>query len=347
MYPTSIGDRWGRNSVADSDSPVPPVSDELVALFKQAYLAEPVIDPAGDRTMVEAWGEAIRAGLAAVLAATPAAEPSGEWTIECSCGDIYAGGTDRAECERIVRRLRAEGHETHEQVARLINYSPVARIVTSAAVPAVDPEMIRLTVAKGTAEHLDACDCGYQPATRTDMGVHCGYSRCCIEHYLTRSARVDAGEDVPPSKQLDGSGFIPCAHHDEWSADALVALINSRRLCPIVFDADPPQAAAVPAVDESDRCPRCGSPRWVGWAPGPDMPTKRQCVPCGKVRDRPPAVDEPTPLCEACMHPVERHLGRWCRVPTGAVTAVGWKLICCCEHVDADEPTPQPEGQQR
>lgn len=53
--------------MADSDSPVPPVSDELYRRFEIAYSRAEVRG--------EDWPERICAGLAAVLAATPAAEP--------------------------------------------------------------------------------------------------------------------------------------------------------------------------------------------------------------------------------------------------------------------------------
>lgn len=38
--------------------------------------------------------------------------------------------------------------------------------------------------------------------------------------------------------------------------------------------------------------------------------------------------------CPACKHPRERHYGRWCRVPTGAVNDAGQALICCCMAVE-------------
>lgn len=43
------------------------------------------------------------------------------------------------------------------------------------------------------------------------------------------------------------------------------------------------------------------------------------------------------PTCQFCAHPIERHVGRWCRVPTGAITADGRERICCCEAHDAGE----------
>jgi hypothetical protein len=39
--------------------------------------------------------------------------------------------------------------------------------------------------------------------------------------------------------------------------------------------------------------------------------------------------------CSACRHPIAEHVGRWCRVPTGALTADGQKRICCCEAADS------------
>lgn len=36
------------------------------------------------------------------------------------------------------------------------------------------------------------------------------------------------------------------------------------------------------------RCGRCGSRRWIGWAAGPGLPRKAQCVPCGWVGDLQP-----------------------------------------------------------
>lgn len=43
--------------------------------------------------------------------------------------------------------------------------------------------------------------------------------------------------------------------------------------------------------------------------------------------------------CPACSHPRDQHVGRWCRVTTGAVNAEGRKRICCCEAVEADPQT--------
>lgn len=39
--------------------------------------------------------------------------------------------------------------------------------------------------------------------------------------------------------------------------------------------------------------------------------------------------------CQYCRHPITRHVGRWCRVPTGAITADGRGLICCCAGADS------------
>lgn len=39
--------------------------------------------------------------------------------------------------------------------------------------------------------------------------------------------------------------------------------------------------------------------------------------------------------CPACRHPIAEHVGRWCRVPTGALTAAGKERICCCEAADS------------
>lgn len=47
--------------------------------------------------------------------------------------------------------------------------------------------------------------------------------------------------------------------------------------------------------------------------------------------------------CPACGHRRAEHVGRWCRVPTGAVNRAGQQLICCCEAVEA-APRPTPEA---
>lgn len=41
------------------------------------------------------------------------------------------------------------------------------------------------------------------------------------------------------------------------------------------------------------RCDQCGHRRWVGWAAGPGMPLRAQCVPCGHVQALPDS--EPAP----------------------------------------------------
>lgn len=42
-------------------------------------------------------------------------QPDGEWHIECSCGENYAGGLKRQDCVHIIDRLRSEGHVEHTQ----------------------------------------------------------------------------------------------------------------------------------------------------------------------------------------------------------------------------------------
>ncbi len=65
------------------------------------------------------------------------------------------------------------------------------------------------------------------------------------------------------------------------------------------------------------------------------------------------SADYAQPLaCPACRHAVSAHVGRWCRVPTGAVNAAGQALICCCEAVDVSAPIPhsmctQPGDERR
>lgn len=58
---------------------------------------------------------------------------------------------------------------------------------------------------------------------------------------------------------------------------------------------------------------------------------------------------EPPHACPACKHPCDEHVGRWCRVTTGAVNARGQALICCCEAVDPDpaiQPRPNPSAEE-
>lgn len=89
--------------------------------------------------------------------------------------------------------------------------------------------------------------CEQHFSTATDMGRHYGYPGCCIDDYLHRLLRYDAGlpSDLSPRK-LDGSGFVPCPVHDQYSQEALIGLIGDLRECSLAFDPDPaPKPAEV------------------------------------------------------------------------------------------------------
>lgn len=60
-------------------------------------------------------------------------------------------------------------------------------------------------------------------------GVWYGYPKCCIDHFLNRH-----GGDSPDT-HFDGSGFIPCPTHNEFSKEEMESLINSNRISNIPF----------------------------------------------------------------------------------------------------------------